>query len=93
METELSEMIERVARALTEEFEPHRVFDDGDAERLARVAIEAMRAPTEAMVSAGDDYQLDLVDKEQPGWSATAIRDSLEIWQTMIDAALGKAAS
>lgn len=40
----MSEMVERVARAITAEFEAgRRVFDAGEAESLARAAIEAMR--------------------------------------------------
>jgi hypothetical protein len=81
-----SEMVERVVRALTAEFEPYRVFDEGEAERLARAAIAAMREPTEAMVSAGSEavngcYSLEPGEgfDEPPAPAA---------WQAMIDAAL-----
>lgn len=51
-------MIERVTKALKAEFEPYRVFDEGEAERLARAAIEAMREPTEAMKKLDSRYAL-----------------------------------
>jgi hypothetical protein len=72
----MTEMIERVAEALRGEFEPYRVFDEGEAERLARAAIEAMREPTAAMWSA-----------EQPLWALG--RPMWDWWRDMIDAVLG----
>ena len=39
-------MVERVAQAMTDAFDRMgRVFDDGQAEALARAAIEAMKLP------------------------------------------------
>jgi len=45
------------------------------ARTRARAAIEAMREPTEAMQKAGYIVTVD---------------DEVDVWQTMIDAALGK---
>lgn len=44
-------------------------------QRLARAAIAAMRAPTKAMIEAGNDHC--------PG-------DAPEVWRAMIDAALAE---
>ena len=76
----MTDMVERVAKAITEAFEREgRVFDDGQAETLARAAIEAMREPTEAMTKAGD----------LPGWDdSVSVGLSGEVWNAMIDAAL-----
>lgn len=50
----MSEMVERIAKAIEVAFEREgRVFDAGQAETLAHAAIEAMREPTEAMMTAG----------------------------------------
>lgn len=77
----MSEMVERVARAIAGEAfaESH----EGDAEsewqkvkHLARAAIEALREPTEEMEWLGDDAH------------DPHVRNASEIWQTMIDAAL-----
>jgi hypothetical protein len=50
-------MVERVARALEPEAfaddHPYTLADRADAMRAARRAIEAMREPTDGMVSAG----------------------------------------
>jgi hypothetical protein len=53
MQTQPSEMVERVAQALTDEFS----FDPAGARLVARVAIGAMREPTEAMISLGDGVE------------------------------------
>lgn len=45
----MSEMVMRVARALSEADQTA----DGDYRKLARAAIEAMREPTEAMIESG----------------------------------------
>jgi hypothetical protein len=69
----MSNMIERVARAMcaadggSQEVDVHHYLD------MARAAIEAMREPTEAMCEAAD-----AVECNQPEC----------IWQAMIDAAL-----
>jgi hypothetical protein len=71
----MTEMVDRVAEALRQEFEPYRVFDEGEAERLARAAIQAMREPTSEMACAPDV-------KEWPD-------DAKAAWRAMIDVALG----
>lgn len=49
----MSEMIERVARAICDASHDNPDPDWRAYEHLARAAIEAMREPTEAMSSAG----------------------------------------
>ena len=78
----MSEMIERVAAALTQEFEPYRVFDEGEAERLARAAIAAMREPTVGVARAANDAFPDA-----PGETTCSALGS-DLWRAMIDAAL-----
>lgn len=79
----MSEMVERVARAIAET----RAYGVGWEERLARAAIAAMREPTEAMqVAEGIDT---LGCKARLGeylddWDAAGV------WQAMIDAALAE---
>lgn len=75
-------MVYRVAEALRKEFEPYRVFDEGEAERLARAAIEAMREPTAGMLS----YR---TDDAMVHSSCHMCGGHLEGWHLMIDAALG----
>lgn len=78
----MSEMIERVAKAL-KGYEAAVLLDTGSVnpggkeywEGKARAAIEAMREPTAAMIDAGDD---------STGSSGLAIVH----WETMIDEAL-----
>lgn len=65
----MSEMLMKVARALSEA----DWSCDGDYRALAHAAIEAMREPTEEMISAANR-------NNHP-------RD-IETWQTMIDVAL-----
>lgn len=92
----MSDMAERVARAIWEQrradiakLYPNLVLDewgDGSVPRLngvfeeARVAIEAMREPTDAMCVAAED--LSRVDAGQQGV------DQAAIWRAMIDEAL-----
>ena len=89
--SEPAEMVERVARAIHEEFAKNKcawvsrledrgltdVTIDGvfDLKDVARAAIEAMREPTEAMAAAGQT----MLDIEG---------DAAIIWRAMIDAAL-----
>jgi hypothetical protein len=75
----MSEMVERVARALRAEFEPHRVFDEGEAERLARASILAMREATEGMIRAGAAVWDD-------DWCSET--NALNMWQAGVDEAL-----
>lgn len=87
----MSEMVERVARALFAVAAPYTdkccskpKFEEcqicaRDAREHARAAIEAMREPTEAMVTRAmaDD-----------GTSMPLARGYDEVWQSMIDEAL-----
>jgi hypothetical protein len=76
----MNEMIERVARKICKhrqdswESIPERVMDDYLS--CARVAIEAMREPTDAMQKSVCDILFD-----DP--------NARRIWQAMIDSALG----
>jgi len=76
----MTDMVERVAKAIVN-CGPKRWEDLADYERraamavVARVAIEAMREPTEAMLACELRFQ-----GEQLGYA--------EIWRRMIDAAL-----
>lgn len=85
------EMIERVAKALYERDgnENDWAKADGDCRRLyrkcARVAVKAMREPTDAMLSAGDS----MMPQIAPGQDITTGHDALkDAWPAMIDAAL-----
>ena len=69
----MSDMIERVARALTDHWENLEAKQQNYFRQKARTAIAAMREPTEAMCEAAD-----AVECNQPEC----------IWQGMIDAAL-----
>lgn len=71
----MSEMIARVAAALKADFEPYRVFDEGQAESLARAAIEAMREPTGLMCEEAGELR----DHHLP---------PSEVWPVMIEEAL-----
>ena len=68
----MSEMKERAVRAITEEFESgRRVFNDGEAEAMVRVVMEAMREPTRRMLdvmSPVDDG--DPIDAARANWQA-----------------------
>lgn len=46
--------LEKVAISLTEAFEPYRVFDDGEADMLARIAVEALKN-SKALENVWDD--------------------------------------
>lgn len=53
--SEMSEMIDRVSLALTQTFhECGRVFDDGQAEDLARAAVKAMEDDSD--IYAGREF-------------------------------------
>ena len=77
----MSEMTERVARALSGADEPDGIEWYGQNPRywtsLARAAIEAMREPSEAMINAAPD-----------------LRDvdfyPTDVWRAMVEAALEK---
>lgn len=70
-------MIERVGNAIQHQMG----LDDNMPEDLARAAIQAMREPTQEMVTAGEDYT-DFVYSQEG--------DFLKGWQAAIDAALGE---
>lgn len=69
----MSEMVERVARAISPNWEYMSRNDRRNAVITARVAIEAMREPTEAMIKgAGWLYPMydDPHDRHEDVWSA-----------------------
>jgi len=81
----MSEMVERVARAIADEMVgdwdriPERSAGEASREDLrvaARLAIEAMRDPTDAMLAACRWHIFEDASKQD--------------WQTMIDAALAE---
>jgi len=85
-------MIEKVARAMYEAQVGASVPEDLWAVTLAhpafagtlataRAAIQAMREPTQEMVTAGEDYTDSYYSEED---------DFLKGWQAAIDAALGE---
>lgn len=69
----MSEMSERIAKALRGSW-PSLPVEAGDM--LARAALEAMREPTEAMITAGDKAGI------------LGTRGSWAVWKAMIDEAL-----
>lgn len=88
----MSEIVERVARAIdpvafikleaSEKLKWEKrvnIYRNrvGDARKLARAAIEAMREPTTAMLAAA-----------QTAWLADPAKRSSTLWQAMIDGAL-----
>lgn len=96
----MSEMIERVARAIVSNPPSERTeYRDGgpvtvrDFERTARAAIEAMREPIEAQLDAAEDIVVGYDDFATgdgniylgiPGYPQKA-RD---VWTALVDAAL-----
>ena len=85
----MSEMVERVARAMFEDdqfdYEPRMPTweETGVREeyrRKARIAIGAMRDPTEAMIDAGLVAE-DVILQSRSGSAVPSV------WETMIDAA------
>jgi hypothetical protein len=82
----MSEMIERVAKVIAEEinggkFDDNRWYNDDQREvhmRRAKVAIEAMREPTEKMYKAAS-YILT---------AQSGVYGPDDIWASMIDEAL-----
>jgi hypothetical protein len=77
--TKVSEMIERVARAIAEQNHGLTTWDEWIDE--ARAAIKAMREPTEAMMNGLR------ITRE---CDSTAALWAPIVWRTMIDAALCK---
>jgi len=91
----VSEMIERVAKAIYEEDDPwHKAWpwpnlneSQGSPEpyrRIAAAVIKAMREPSEAMIDRFVSRALCVSISGEGGWSEYARAQ----WQTMIDAAL-----
>jgi hypothetical protein len=91
----MTEMVERVAKDLTESF-GYRVFEEGDAELLARNAIAAMREPTSAMIETVSGAMYDhftsadipLAPKDAEVLRARLRKAAGDNWRAMIDAAL-----
>ena len=87
MDCGMSEMVDRVARAMAAYAEKlptgdrDALFIYGDREGLARAAIAALRDPTAAMVDAGENED-DRTTQYVQG------ADCTEHWRAMIDAAL-----
>ena len=97
---EACEVIDRVAKALyvkSRGFNPPDRIPSDDAERrawmkwreLARVALAAMKEPTEAMLMAGctsgsDEY----CNGEDGNWHEWVNYDPTDVWCAMIDKAL-----
>lgn len=98
----MSDMVERIARALWDKQYPNGTTWDGWAEyiaknpggfdgrdhcrELARIAIEEMRDPDEAMLQAAA-YAMPGVTKEA---NEANEREAWRLFRTMIDAALGE---
>ena len=75
----MSEMVERVARAIISSASSYAGYEANSDywDSLARAAIEAMREPTEAMVNAAPDLRgVDFYPTD--------------VWRAMIEAALKK---
>ena len=87
----MSEMIERVARAIFTEANAASSgygewCTDDMANAAARAAIEAMREPTEAMIDAGDDICPIARGTESHKMSGGVVPE--DYWRAMIDAVL-----
>jgi hypothetical protein len=80
----MSEMVERVAKAIEKGIADLDLRGPGslDYPSVARVVMEAMREPTDAMAKAGSNT----IDEKMP--DAKALRQVLYIWADMIDEAL-----
>ncbi len=85
----MSEMIERVARAICDADQGITNEQVDIWETLARAAIEAMREPTEAMYMRAGNTN---VSNRAPNARYIRIGDvaAVEAWLTMVDVALGK---
>lgn len=78
----MSEMVERVAKVLQESCARDGMHIDV-ARHMARAAIEAMREPTEAMLTVGEDVIFD--EQHEYGDELLKLPPA---WQVMIDEAL-----
>lgn len=81
----MTDMIERVARALVTCEAWSSFWSDDDARILARAAIAAMREPTKAMVEAGAS---DVIQSP----CNTSYEIATDAYRVMIDAALAEGA-
>jgi len=85
------DMVERVARAIDEATLKYVAGSNNSLDILrtmqARVAIEAMREPTEGMVEAGWKSKSDSVDG-RPVWKLSVDVQAKHQYVAMIDAAL-----
>lgn len=83
----MTEMVERVARAIDEVANPDHDggFTPSNLQAMARAAILAMRSPTMAMARAACVRAA----QEQVRPVAIHLADTYECWYAMIDAALG----
>lgn len=80
----MTDMIERVAKAINDAMLQH---GDYKPDELARAAIAAMREPTEAMYKS--DYNIEMAHSHNHGFPWEWSNDvPTKIWQLMIDAAL-----
>lgn len=82
----MTEMVERVARAIERTFDEDcaRVFDEGQADTLARAAIEAMRETDDSISGAGGT----ILQQEMDDDSRYPMVVAVQVWRAMIDAAL-----
>jgi hypothetical protein len=80
---DMSEMVERVARAIIAGFDEITEPEErASVRKLARAAIEAMREPTEGMVN------LLLRNMSENEDNPNISYDAIEVWRAMIDEAL-----
>jgi len=87
----MSEMIERVAKAIRAQIDAgpsYQITVDEYMKILARAAIEAMREPTEAMRQSGFDH----MDYDEYGSNADENNKRIaeSVYRAMIDAALAE---
>ena len=75
----MTDMVERVAKAIDDTMIQHGYYD---TKGLARAAIAAMREPSEKMIDVGFKEQQTILSKPIEG-----------IWTAMIDAALDETKS
>ena len=89
----MSEMIERVAKALSDSERNYLAWEDESEvykklhREAARVAIAAMREPTEAMLAASVEHIEVAGDRE--AWKGERENVAKDVWRSMIDAAAG----
>lgn len=82
----MSEMVERVGRALAKQ--EGYAYDPEPYDARARAAIEAMREPTEAMWDAAEEHNSGGGGIMDDGSLERNVYDLEKVWPAMIDAAL-----